>query len=312
MEFYRLNSSGVTNLNYIAKLQEHGAELISKYRNATDIDIIIGIQEAAEDDSVYDGLMFTLTMASNLVVPLRYSDVRLYYFMLQLNRAYFEGKTKIKATTLRQALTFYELCDGQFQDLALEQQEGSQIRFTKFNVSHRGLLQGYQVQWQIPINFYKDKNTNKTVVAIAGQGNPYAMLSIPDLEIKDHIIPKALFMKFFGVTPNTRVEMNSTDDLRLAFDATDEEAFLEVLDFIGLSLRYKINTVSDTDYIYDHDMKLLKAELLNNTASFANLESQEDIVLWQQFNYNTYLFLRPGARYLPLRRSNIIEIYMRG
>ena len=308
---YKLRTSNITNELYYNKLEQNPS-IKEKYKNVNLQDVIEVILNDEITDNKLLHCLFVLTMCDELKLPGTQSEAALLFFTLVINRAYDKKEINIHISNLSQAKICFDSCGGSFRDLQLLEEDNKVKRFTKFNARHRALFPECNLYWELPVAFYKDGNTQKTIVTIAGSNSPFAFVSIPIISAEKIQIPRSLYLKFFEASiNNNRVYADSTDELKNLFDETIIEPVLNILTFMGYTSTYKIECKNDTiDYYYDSELKHLIAQVLNKDAQLE--ENEENIDRWKQLTYNKYQYLQSEIEYVPTTPiNNQIQIFLK-
>lgn len=323
---YKLRSSDISNEFHVTNLTEHPDKkeiLLEKFSKVglTSIRQLILLQHFNEKE--YNSCIYYLTLGDELAFPISYKEAQLLFFALVVNRMFYEKEINIHLCEYNQTAVYMELTGGRFREIekAVPTDE-SIVRYTTIIARHKCLFPSFEAHWKIPVSFFKDGNTLKTMVTFASvHKNPYAFLSIPKLDIVDFKVPKKLYLKFFTnlASISFRSGFVATDDtskLKAAFDETVLEPFIQILIMNNFTKYSDIMTHDMTDYYYDSDIDALVGRLMTASslldARYNNTEQNKTDEKWIRLNEKEYRYLNKGANYLPIRNiaKNCIEIYI--
>lgn len=312
---YKLASGDINNAKYLAISEEVIPTHVANYSkmSLTEIKTILFAEEI--DEARYENISLLLTLGDELLTPIRHREAQDLYYILQANYAFYSGETDIKLTSYPQALLFIDLTERNHKDLSRLIDPTKKVRYASFLARHSCLFPECSILWKIPISFYKDGNTGKTMCTLAAvNANPYALVSIPAMGIKDVKIPKQAYIPFFKESMSggkIAVEADTnTHALKECFDERLVEPVLTIIGILDLQEYHRIVKHPGTEYFYSEDNNALIAHLQSKDSDVEESMPDEDRILWHKLGYSEYRFLRPGATYLPIKTSaEVISVY---
>lgn len=303
---HELRSSDINNSTYIDALNNN-SDLVLNMRKAYKDDASILeylIFNNEIDDKSYKILMTALTMGDLFTVSsMDWGDAYLLFFVLNVNRAYYTKELPLRITNRTQAYMVFKECQGNFRDIDIKFSDDGKDhnKFVKFLARHKVLWPEKNIYWEIPVSFYKNKETNENFVFLGGkEWATFAYAQIGDNKIK---IPRSLFIKFFQSSMvEGKVVGKTTDDIRLMFDETNSEAVYETLSYMGYSTNEAITNCFEVDYFFDPELDKLCAKPLSKVGNQFFIEDPS-FTKWEKLNNNVYVLYKL-IDYIP---TNVIE-----
>ncbi len=295
------------------------SEMEPKFVNA-----MIYSKNCAEDD-VYDRICLALTCGDLWKMPLPYNDALKMFFAATANYNHAKDICKIKILCPVHLDTVYEMADGNFNKLCLVKDDQFRESWVDlYDVRHKGMFPGCTVKWRFPVSYFtkEDSEGNKTrgITLAAPEKNPYAEITCTALDTAGFKIPKQIYYKFFlqhanatGNVEGLEGQFDShhlSDLIRAFFDFQNEEAFKEVLAYMGLREIYAFDENDRANYEWSDDDNALIATLANPN-EFPELEmSEKGQSYWRKLGINKYRLFNPTAYYLPMSDgSHHVSVY---
>lgn len=300
---YKLQSSDVNNAKYIEAL-ENSLELLENMQQWKGDILKFLIFNEELDEKSYDIYCTALSCGDKIREPIVESEARLLWFVLCTKKAVLDKEFNININSEVHAKTLYDLCNGNFRELDLQNDHSEKKHkeaYCRFLARHTNLFPEKNIYWEIPVSFYKKQ------CMVAGEWATFAYASIGDNKVK---IPRSIFIKFFrNSIYEGKVVGNNSNDIRLFFDETEEEALWETLEYMGYELFSKIKLDPNIEYYYDDstDEGLIAHKLNRNAILY---ENDEESIYWNEVSPNSFHYLGRGEDYLPIKHGReYIYIY---
>lgn len=295
---YKLQSSDLDNAKYIDAL-ESNIELLTQITTTwrgDSLKYFIYNEELTE--KAYEIYATALSCGDRLKEPLLEQEAKLLWFVLSINFLNMNKEIDLKIKSPVHAKYLFDMCNGEFRELDLQNDHSEKKHkeaYCRFLARHSALFPEKNIYWEIPVSFYKKQ------AMVSGDWATFAFASIGDNKYK---IPRSIFIKFFKNSINEgKIVGNDTNDIRLFFDETEEEALWETLKYMGYELFNKIKIDENIEYYYDDKVDVgLIAHLLNQNAKL--YENEEESIYWHEVLPNSYHYLNQGEDYLPVKKGN--------
>lgn len=205
------------------------------------------------NENLATNLGVILTISDELNIPIRKSIANILYFALCINSSNNKNQshTVTKIHTYSQANTLYQLYEGDCNKVfELNENDERKFRFTTIKTWHPILFPGFNLEWKIPVGFYRveNKETGKMESKVTLSGIAYCELVISNCDNSNnnggddsnaniYRIPRKIYTKFFkDHLERGRLICSSTDDIKSFFNIYSKEsneALFEALDLIG-------------------------------------------------------------------------------
>lgn len=301
VNFINLRSGDITNDKEIRVLEEHLYSNLS-FRKVLDSVKKEEITELLFNSEITDNLYDSIVKELSYRDFFTHNESILYFFVAIINHKHFHREIKLHIGNLSQAIALFKICNGNYTRLTLEV-DGTP-RFAKLTGRHRNLFPNGNLDWRIPVQLYKDGETNKNMVMLAGLNNPYAQVSIPCVGIYNFNIPRRVYMAFFKNNYTKDILCaNNIQELLKYFDFSEdmEETIEYILTMVGLEHR------KDLDFDLEDNMNV---EFTDNGLIVASRHKLEDDNFIPLSNHNnSYRFLGNHIGYVPLKDKGRIKIF---
>lgn len=284
---YKLSSSDVTNNDMILALNNNleSAEKIRSSANLNKIQYMIFSDDITKE-SIYKTALASLTLADELVIPLKKKIIDILYFSLCVNS---DTTINFNIKNLIQANTLFELYENDYKKVEPEDNKKS-IRFTTLQGYHPVFFPGYSITWKIPVSFFKADGKNYTTLS----GLNYCVVIVNDVEYK---IPRLTYQKFFRESMiKGRLVCESTDEIKDKFDLSNNEALENILTYIGYLRKKEFQDMPlPSLHVFVQENKIISTPKAGEIIK----ENNDSNLYWTNLSGNRYVLL-PKLNYIPL------------
>ena len=201
---YRLRTSDRDNLKIISRLESNPAtykKLLSAFKDKDENAIKFCIYNTKISDEDYTIFASLLTIADELVVPLRQSMAEFLYFVLTVNHEHTVSNFPFSINNADYGQFLFEQCKGDFRNLDLHNIDDGKAHkeiFLGFTVKPDILFDDFSIDWGIPISHWQDNTTKETKTLLAGKNwATFAKFKFSNEPAMEYKVPRDILIKFF-------------------------------------------------------------------------------------------------------------------